>query len=367
MALDRYRRPSYRTPGCTRSGYRKPTSSGRTRTTRLGRVALAASTALVVTAVSGCGLLGGSADQGGDSGGANGLEKSHLNVGVLKAIDVAAVHIAQEDGFFQQEGLDVNLQSLSGGKESIPALLNGSLDVAWGSWTNPMGAEAKGAAQSSDGIKIISDGYQGKSQTMNLVTTPGSGIQGVKDLKGKKIAVNAATGLPALSLNAILEANNINPASVQYTKADYSEMPGMLAKGDVAGAVMLEPYLTKAQRELGTVPVVDLFGPGPTQDMPIAGLSTTGKFMQENPKTAEAFQRAVAKGAQKASSDRKRVEEVLMKDLKMDPETASLVHLGTFPEKADAKRLQRVGNLMLNYGQLDKPLDVASMIPPQHP
>lgn len=352
MALDRYRRP---------------TSSGRTRTRRLGQLVLAASTALALTAVSGCGLLGGSSDQGSESGGANGLEKSHLNVGVLKAIDVAAVHIAQEDGFFKQEGLDVSLQSLSGGKESIPALLNGSLDIAWGSWTNPMGAEAKGAGQSNDGIKIISDGYQGKSQTMSLVTPPGSGIKSIKDVKNKKIAVNAATGLPALSLNAIMEANNINPADVKYTKADYSEMPGMLAKGDVAGAVMLEPYLTKAQRELGTVPVVDLFGPGPTQDMPIAGLSTTGKFTQENPKTAAAFQRAMAKGAQVASSDRKRVEEVLIKDLKMDPQTAALVHLGTFPQQADANRLQRVGNLMHNYGQLDKPLDVGSMIPPQNP
>ncbi|MEU5696124.1 ABC transporter substrate-binding protein [Actinosynnema sp. NPDC020468] len=315
----------------------------------------------MLAVVSGCGLLGGSEDKPSNEAAAPGkVEKSKIKLGLLPILDVASVHVAIKKGYFKEEGLEVEPVTITGGAAAIPGLISGDLDITFGNWVSFYAAEAKGTASKVDGLKLINDGYQAKPEMFLIVTKPDSAVKTPKDLAGKTIAINTFKNIAELTAKATLQANDVDPKSVTFKEFPFPEMEAAVKNGTVDAAFMVEPFITKAQRSIGAVTVLDAAS-GPTDGIPVAGYGTTGKFAKENPNTVAAFQRAMAKG-QRDAADRPTVEPLLVEYAKVDKETASLVHFGEFPTSLDATRLQRVATLMRTYGLLDKDFDVKPML-----
>jgi NitT/TauT family transport system substrate-binding protein len=315
----------------------------------------------MLAVVSGCGLLGGSEEKPTEAAAAPGkVEKATITVGLLNILDVASVHVAQQKGYFKEEGLDLKIEIIQGGAMAIPGLINGSLDFTFGNWVSFFGAEAKEAAKSVDGLKLVSDGYQAKPEMFLILGKSDSPIKSPKDLEGKTIAINTFKNIAELTAKATLEANDVDPSKVTFKELPFPDMEAAVQNGSVDAAFMVEPFISKAQRQSGQIILLDAAS-GPTADIPIAGYATTGKFLKENPNTVAAFQRAMAKG-QRDAADRPTVEPLLVEYAKIDKETASLVHFGEFPTTLDATRLQRVAGLMRTYGLLEKDFDVKPML-----
>jgi NitT/TauT family transport system substrate-binding protein len=334
-------------------------------TRRVGRharmIAGGLSVLALLASVAGCGALGGSSETPAAEKPANGkVEKSKIVLGVLPILDVASVHVAIKKGYFKEEGLDVDLKVIQGGAAAIPGLISGDLDMTFGNWVSFFAAEAKEAAKAVDGLKLVSDGYQAKPDMFLIVAGKDSPLKSPKDLAGKTIAINTFKNIAELTAKATLEANDVDPNSVTFKEFAFPDMQAAIENKTVDAAFMVEPFITRAQRAIGSVTVMDAAS-GPTDNIPIAGYATSGKFAKENPNTVAAFQRAMAKG-QKDASDRATVEPLLQEYAKVDKETASLVHFGEFPTTLDATRLQRVATLMKTYGLLEKEMDVKPML-----
>ncbi|USX55640.1 ABC transporter substrate-binding protein [Lentzea sp. HUAS12] len=322
------------------------------------RIAVLLSAAAVLAAASGCGALGGG--QPAATSQPPAAEKIFIKVGVLPVVDVAPLHIAMRNGYFKEEGLEVETVVVQGGAAAIPGLVQGSLDITFGNWVSFMAAQSKETAKNVGGIKLISDGYQAKPG-MFLILVKGSGtIRSMTDLVGKTIAINTFNNISELTTKAVLEANNIDPKKITLKEMPMPDMEAAIERNVVDAGFMSEPFITRAQRNSGQIAILDAAS-GPTSAIPIAGYGTTGKFVQENPNTVAAFQRAMARGQQDAS-DRATVQELLPQYAGVDRDTAKLVNLGQFPTSLDATRLQRVATLMRTYGLLQTDLDVEPML-----
>jgi NitT/TauT family transport system substrate-binding protein len=164
-----------------------------------------------------------------------------------------------------------------------------------------------------------------------------------------------------VTIQSVLAANDLNPDDVSFTEMGYPEMSAALADGQVDAALMAEPFITNSELEIGAVPVFDAAS-GPTEEIPIAGFAAMEEWATENPNTVSAFQRAFARGQEIASSDRERVEAMVQEYASIEPETASLLNLGGWPTTLEASRLQRIPNLMLEYGLIEEPIEAESMI-----
>lgn len=313
----------------------------------------------LVALVSGCGLLGGEDDAPSDSKGK--VEKSKIKLGLLPVVDVASVHLAIKEGYFKEEGLEVELTNIQGAAAAIPGLIGGSLDMVFGNYLSFFAAEAGGAAKNVGGLKFVADGYIAKPNTWMVLRGPNAPVSSVRDLEGKKIAVTTRNSLAEVSIKSVLRANGVDGNNIEYVESPYAGMAALLQQGQVDAALLAEPFITEAQKSVGAVPLFDAAS-GPTADLPIAGYGTTGDFAKANPKTIAAFQRAFGKGQAAASSDRKKVEDLLPGYAGIDPQTASLVTLGEFPTSLDATRLQRIPDLMLEFGVLTAPFDAKTMI-----
>jgi NitT/TauT family transport system substrate-binding protein len=136
-----------------------------------------------------------------------------------------------------------------------------------------------------------------------------------------------------------------------FVSMPITDMPAALGRGDIAAAVIAQPLLEVAKNE-GATKLLDPFV-GPDADFPWSGWLATEKFTKENPKTVDAFRRALKKGVVDAAN-RTVVEEKAVKHLGINASIASLMTLPTFPSTEDAKRFQRVADLMAKQGEIPK-------------
>ncbi|MFC0116302.1 ABC transporter substrate-binding protein [Kibdelosporangium aridum] len=316
-------------------------------------------TASLLAALSGCGLLGGSSDDGGSGGGSNGqLERTQITVGAMPIIDSAPIHIAAQKGFFKEQGLDVKLETVTGAATAIPKLINGELQFTYGAYVPVFQAQAKGTGD----FKFVADSYQTAENIFVIMVGRDSTIKTPKDLEGKKIATNTKNSITDLLAKSAMETAGVNHSTVTWVEFPFPDMQARLDDKQIDAAVILEPYVTQAARAIGAVPILDT-SQGPTSNFPISGYTGMSKFVAENPKTTEAFRRALVK-ASEVARDRTVVEEAVVQYARLEKQVAQLVRIGTFPTSVDRTRLQRTVDLMKQYNMLpaNANINIDSMI-----
>jgi NitT/TauT family transport system substrate-binding protein len=318
---------------------------------RRSRPALLTCLLLTAALVTACGGSKTSSANGG-------LEKSTITVASLPLVDAAGVHIAVKQKFFEQEGLHVKIQPVAQSIQALPALKNGQVDVIAGAnYVTFLQANAAGTLK----LRILADGAAEAPRFMALLVPSDSPIKQPKDLEGKTVAVNILNNIQSLTLNEVLKANNVDPSKVKYRAIPFPQMGAALQKHEIDAVHTGEPFGTDFQRKLGARMVVD-GGGAPVTELPVSGYVSTQDFVTKYPKTAAAFQRAIQKAQQLATSDRKKVEEVLPDYAHVDAQTASVLSLPNYPTSLNPTRLQRLPDLMFQDGMVKSKIDINSLI-----
>jgi NitT/TauT family transport system substrate-binding protein len=284
------------------------------------------------------------------------LEKTTITVGMLPIQDAAQLKVAIDKGYFAAEGLTVNMQMLGGGAEAVPKLQSGNLDLAVGAWVPFFQAKAGGFP-----LHIVADAFQTASGTHQIIVAKDSPIHSVQDLTGKKMAVNAKHNLATLLVQGTLQPQGVKlDEDKSFVAVPFPNMQAALKNGSVDSAQCVEPFCTLAEQAIGARMIADL-GTGPLADFPVGGWVSTESWAKKNPNTEAAFRRAIIK-AQKDLTDRQVLAQVLPTYTTINTQTAAALKAGVYPTSLDAARLQRVADVMKQYGYLDKPIDVKSLV-----
>lgn len=294
---------------------------------------------------------------GSSSKNSSGLEKSTVTVGYIPAPDFAALFVAKQKGLFQQEGLTVKTELEAGGATAVPKLASGALDFSINNYVSAIEATSKGVGAE----KVVADAYQLSPNCMGLMVPADSSIHKPQDLKGKKVAVNTKANVTQLAVTAGLKPYGITIPDNDFVEVDYPKMISALKNHSVDAAVMIEPFISASEQGLGARMVLDMQD-GTTADFPVSSYVTTQKYAKKNPKTVAAFQRAINKAQQMIAGDRKLVEQVLPTYTQIDAKTASIIHIGRYPTSVSRTRIQRVADVMLQYGYLKAKFDAGSLL-----
>ncbi|MGX7825550.1 ABC transporter substrate-binding protein [Actinokineospora sp. 24-640] len=330
--------------------------TGRTARVRLPIAALAV--ALAAT-LSGCGLLGGEDESPSGSTGAGGVEKPKIKVGTIPVVDVAPLHYAIEKGYFKDEGLEVEAVAVPNGQAAINGIMNGSLDITFSTYAATFIAQSRRVGD----FRIVADGLAAKANHLMVMAAPNSSVKKAADLSGKKIAITAKNTFTDLAPMAVMKVQGIDYSTVEWIEMPLPQMIESMEKGTVDAAVLVEPFVTNSMKKIGAVPVLDAAS-GPTAELPMSGYMAVGgegKFATSSPNTIAAFQRALARAAAE-STDRSKMEPMFVKYAKIDEETAKLVTISTYSTSLEANRIQRVANLLEEFGAIKGHLDVQPML-----
>jgi NitT/TauT family transport system substrate-binding protein len=314
------------------------------------RVLAAGATGLAALAAAGC-------SAGNPPGASGGPEKTSLQVGSLKSVTAAGLYIARQRGFFQDAGLDVTIVPTTGSGTVMADLLNGRLDVNFGNYVSFIAAQARGVAR----LRILDEGNDAISRQQGLVVMPHSPVTSLRALAGATVGVNALENLAQILLASLLATERLSLSSVRLVAVPFPDMGSALAAGRIDAALLVEPYLTEARLRYRTVTIADS-NQGATADLPISGYVATAAWAARYPKTAAAFVRALNRGQTLANTGRTAVEQVMTTFTGASPRVASLVVAGRFPTGVNQAQVQRVADLMHQYGMLRHAFSVAPMI-----
>ncbi|MFI6319589.1 ABC transporter substrate-binding protein [Nonomuraea sp. NPDC050556] len=313
---------------------------------------LPAALLVLALALTACGS-GGSTATGNDKG----LEKTTLTVGVVPVPSAASLFIAEQKGFFKEEGLTVKTEIIQAPQAVMPKILNGSMDAFVTSYVSLLSIQDQGTVK----LKLFQHVQTGAPGIASVVVPKDSPIKTPADLKGKTIAVNVLKALGQTVTNAHLQEAGLTPDDAKYVAIPFADQLTALSSKKVDAAWLVEPFLSAAKAQ-GAVEVIDTTS-GPTAGIPIDAWGVSEDWLAKNPKTAAAFHRALAKAQQIASSDRNAINAVIPTYTKIPADVAAKMKLGVFSMDVDTAAFQKLADLLAGYGYLKTKPDVTQLIP----
>jgi NitT/TauT family transport system substrate-binding protein len=306
--------------------------------------------------VSGCGAAEGTAQAATGP-----LEKTTLNVAAVPSVDSAGFFVALYEGLFRQHGLTIRYTPALSGDTVINSQMSGQYDITAGNYVSYVEHDVF----QHQPLDIIAEGSLQQEGSQAIYTLPGSPIKTVAQLKGHLIGTNAPKNINYLLAASVLTEDGIAPSSVHFTTKPvaFPDLVTELAKHQVDAAALPEPFATIAEESLGAISLADM-NVGATQDFPILGYAASQQWVKDNPNTLRAFLAALEQGQQVADTNRSVVEEAMEKLTGTQPIIADVMAFNSYPIGVNQVRLQRIPDVMHQFGILPQPFSIRQMLAP---
>ncbi|NEK58255.1 ABC transporter substrate-binding protein [Geodermatophilus sabuli] len=205
------------------------------RRSRRSTVALALAAA---TALTGCG--GEAADSGGSGGGGGGgggggasgaaadVGEATVVLGFTASPNFASIFSAVEQGYCEEEGVEVTIMPGGPGVEGEQLVANGQADFVLGGLPDT-------AVAVQEGLPLVAVAARDTLTEFGLVTSPDSGIEEPADLEGKSVALSQFA-TPTTLFGPFLSVNDVPADSVQVQTVAGPAVTSALLSGQVDAA-----------------------------------------------------------------------------------------------------------------------------------
>ena len=218
--------------------------------------------------------------------------------------------IAEEKGFFKEEGLDIENKLMTGPDENASLVASGDAKVCFGSMYNNISVAANGVK-----VKVVSP-LVNAAGTQSVVARKGLEINSPKDLEGKKIGMTNGAG--------VLIATGVDVNKIQFVNLGVSDQLAALDRGDIDAMAAWEPWVGKAIDHGGTL----LFSGTKSNLLGAEGdvhwidfymtLQVTQDFYDKNPETVEKLLRALNKATNYINEHPEDAAKIIAKRINID-------------------------------------------------
>jgi NitT/TauT family transport system substrate-binding protein len=233
-------------------------------------------------------------------------ELTRLRVGSLITGEFSQTYIAQKKGFFEKNGLSVELIYFQGGSQVIQAMLGG--DVPLTVTAGPEGVVAK--LQGAD-IALLS--ANNPTMFFTLFTSPE--IKNASDLKGKKAGVSRFGSSSDICIRYILKSAGLVEGDVTIVQiGDNPSRLAALKTNAIQATVFTTPNTVRA-RKAGFIPLVDAYKLG--LKFHGSGIASSGAFLRDHRPIVEQFFKGFLEGVAYAKTQRQESLRLIKEFLKL--------------------------------------------------
>jgi ABC-type nitrate/sulfonate/bicarbonate transport system substrate-binding protein len=276
--------------------------------------------------------------------------------------------VAKAEGYFAEEGIEIELKPVSRGGVAIEALASGSVQFAESSHTAFFSAVSKGLPL--HGVAIVSRGFFGRL----IAANKNANLKTLEDFKGKHVGTQVGTGMHMI-IQMLLEKKGLKGDDLGITNVRVRDMPAAMASGDTFDAVIgWDPGMERIiQAGYGK----EILGTG--DFMKMAGitypfiLSTTEDNLQANAGTVQSVVNAYAKAHKFIRDNPDGALKIYFEHLKttgskLDQPTARQMMFdverfgGVAATEADWQDLPETAQYLLKIGRIKKALELDKII-----
>jgi NitT/TauT family transport system substrate-binding protein len=223
---------------------------------------------------------------------------------VTRSVFYTPQYVALEKGFFEEEGLNVELTTAWGGDKAMTALLSDSADIAL------IGSETSIYVYGQDASDLVINFAQ-------LTQTDGTFLVAKSEhpdfswdeTRDSKFLGQRKGGMPQMVGEYVLKKHDIDPHQdmEMNQNIDFANIPGAFVSGDYEYVQLFEPTASTLEKE-GKGHIVASFGEE-AGNVPYTVFMTKDSFLKNNEDTVKAFTRAIYK-AQQWVEDTDDVDEI---------------------------------------------------------
>lgn len=210
---------------------------------------------------------------------------------VTRSVFYAPQYAAIANGFFEEEGLEIDITTGQGADNVMTSVLAGQCDIGF------CGPEAS--------IYVYNEGKEDYVQVFAQLTKRDGSFLVSKnptdnfsweDLKGKTVIPGRKGGVPYMTLEYVLRQNGINPDTdlVLDDSIKFDLMAGAFAGGDAEYVTLFEPTASMTEEE-GKGYVVASVGEA-SGEVPYTAYCAKKSYIEKNSDVIEGFTRAIYKG-----------------------------------------------------------------------
>lgn len=218
------------------------------------------------------------------------LTKVTLNE-VAHSIFYAPQYVAIQEGYFAEEGIELELVTGFGADKTMTAVVSGDADIGF------MGSESTIYAYNEGASDYVVNFAQLTQRAGNfLVARQDMPDFTWSDLKGKNVLGGRKGGMPEMVFEYILKQNGLNPATDLNIdqSIDFGSTAAAFSGGQGDFTVEFEPGATSLEKESSGHVVASL---GTDSGyVPYTAYSAKGSFIKKNPEIIQGFTDALQKG-----------------------------------------------------------------------
>jgi NitT/TauT family transport system substrate-binding protein len=245
---------------------------------------------------------------------ASALESSTVRMGIsINDATFLPVYLAQEQGLFAAEGLEVELIVFRGGSDLTRALIADAVDIALAAPTSVLSA-----IEAGQDVKIFFGGF---NQTpFDWYAVPG--IDSLEAAKGKRFGITRFGSSTDALTRYVLKAAGLDPqADVTIVQGGGSaERMTAMETGQLDASILAAPF-TYVAEEKGYRLIVRQSDAMP--DFPIQSLYAATSYLDSHPETIRAVLRGLIQGIRMARNDSERAVATMAARTGLEPRYAA--------------------------------------------
>ncbi|ADZ69543.1 ABC transporter substrate-binding protein [Polymorphum gilvum] len=286
-----------------------------------------------------------------------------VTLGTIPIAPLIPAFIAMEQGWFKEEGLDVELKPEPGGQDIVTAVVAQEFDFGFSNQTSLLIARSRGLP-----ISAFANGVVGSPDVASawdgLIVRNDSPIKEPKDLIGKTVSVNTLNNTPHMVLLKALENAGIeNPErQITFIEVQFPDAVGAVSQGRVDAAWVVEPFVTVG-RMFGDTRIVMHLLIETAPSFLMSAYFTSDKLIAERPDVVAAFARAINRAMKYASENPQVVRDSFPKfNENANPKVAQAMALPFWKFELSAADFEMGAELAKRYGFIDEVPDLEAFV-----
>jgi len=280
-----------------------------------------------------------------------------VTLGHTGVAEYLGAFVAQEEGFFKKNGLDVKFQQVAGGA-LVPGLQGGSLQMATLPPTNMLLANDGGL----DLVSVAGTSvFEQSDQNAGLLVGLNSGITTAKELVGKKVGVPSIGGFLYVMARKWVADKGVDPRQVNFVEVNFPQTADLLKSGTIDAGVSAEPFIKRAVGA-GYGTVLAYFAADLPPQTTGVFYGTTRAWAAANPGSIKGFRAAIAQAVAFTEKNPQAARAHLAKYIKLPPEVLASIAMPRLSAEVTEPQLRYWVDTMSQLGLTKTKVNAAELI-----
>jgi NitT/TauT family transport system substrate-binding protein len=288
-------------------------------------------------------------------------EDNKLKIALIPVLDVLPVFVAEKNGYFAEQGIQVEGVPVKSAQERDVLMQTGQVD---GMLTDLVSNALLNKQKPRVKAVYAARRPYPDAPVFRVLAGPNTGIQSPADLKGVPIGISQNTVIEYLT-DRMLQGEGLQPADIR--KLEVSAIPvrfEQLIKGNIPAATLPDP-LAQGAIAAGARPVVD---DSKYPKLSQSVLSFSDETLRSKPSTVRKFLVAWEKAVTELNAHPEKYQDLLIEQGRVPQSIQGSYRMPPFPERGvpAADEVADVIRWMRDKGLIDRDIPYGEMVDPSY-